>query len=97
MGREGKVNADWQPTKAHGSGYDEFGYRLDGIIDQGGYGVVTRVQREDKPDVLYARKQLSKSYIKREELEKEVALIRKAKHRHVVQLVDEYEDVAWFY
>jgi serine/threonine protein kinase len=94
---EGKVNAAIQPTKAPEPGYDKFGYRIDDIVDRGGYGIVAKARHYDKSDVLYARKQLPKSFIKREELEKEVALIRKAKHRHVVELVDEYEDECWYY
>jgi len=61
-------------------------------IDQGGYGIVAAVEQHTRPGIIFARKQLFKSRVRVDMLQKEVDLIRKATHHHVVSIVDQYED-----
>jgi serine/threonine protein kinase len=71
-----------------GAGCDQ--YELLDFLGHGSFGVVALVQHKDDPAKLYARKQLDLAKIRRDVIRKEVDLIRKAHHRHVVRVVAEY-------
>lgn len=77
--------------------YDEHGYCIERIVGHGSFGVVAKVRHCDRPHTLYARKQLSTKVIDQTTLEEEVEIIRCARHRHVVQILDCHRDDTWFY
>lgn len=87
-------NRDSGVTKrrlADSAGRDQ--YELLKAVSRGGFGVVTFVQHKDDPaKIIYARKQLELAKIGLDVIRKEVDLIRKAHHRHVVRVVHDYID-----
>lgn len=62
------------------------------ILDRGSFGIVTLVARTDDPSKTYACKRIPLARITADVIRKEVFLIRKAHHQHVVQIIDEYQD-----
>lgn len=73
------------------SGYDR--YNMLNTIDRGSYGIVDLVCRKEDPTKTYARKLLPRArVIENNMIKKEVDLIRKARHQHIVQVVDELID-----
>jgi serine/threonine protein kinase len=76
---------------------DSQGYFLGAYLDRGGYGIVTSVIHRDKPNLLFARKQIPKAVIDYQDLKNEVQLIHQARHRHVIRIVEEYQDDTNFY
>jgi len=77
--------------------YDERGYCIEKIVGHGSFGVVAQVRHCDRPHTLYARKQLSTRDIDETTFEEEVDIIRRARHRHVIQILDYHRDNTWFY
>lgn len=80
-----------------GVGYDDRGYHLVSIVDRGAFGIVAKVYHEDATWITYARKQLPLAKIQLEKIQKEIHLIRQSSHKHVVEVIDEYQDSEWYY
>lgn len=72
-------------------------YNIVRILDQGSFGIVTLVYRNDNPRRTYARKQLRLAKVPANTIRQEVDLIRKARHRHIVNVIEEYADEEWHY
>ncbi|KAF8846410.1 kinase-like protein [Acephala macrosclerotiorum] len=77
--------------------YDESGYHINSVLDRGAFGIVTKVHHRNSPKITYARKQLPLTQVSVEKVQEEVELMRQAAHRHVVEVVDEYQDKEWYY
>lgn len=73
------------------------GYHLVKVIGSGSYGAVCRVRHDNKPGRLFARKQLSLVKSELKTIKNEVDMIRRAKHPHVVRIVNDYNDKDWYY
>ncbi|KAF2093528.1 kinase-like protein [Rhizodiscina lignyota] len=71
-------------------------YSIESIIAYGAYGTVAKVKQRGT-GMIYARKQIQKLGVDPAILHDEVSLIRQAQHRHVVELVQKYEDSDWYY
>ncbi|KAH7357312.1 hypothetical protein BKA65DRAFT_475090 [Rhexocercosporidium sp. MPI-PUGE-AT-0058] len=72
--------------------YDGNGYYVDKVLDRGAFGIISKVYYQATPEVSYARKQLPLKKVKKEKIQNKVKLLRQASHRHVVEVVDEYQD-----
>ena len=77
--------------------YDSRGYYIDGSLGRGAYGIVLRVGHRNKYASLYARKEIPKRDVDYQALRNEVKLIQQASHRHVVKIIDYYEDSENFF
>jgi serine/threonine protein kinase len=76
---------------------DGNGYYTDKVLDRGAFGIVSKVHHQATPEISYARKQLPLKRVRKEKIQDEVKLLRQASHRHVVEVIDEYQDEEWYY
>jgi serine/threonine protein kinase len=72
--------------------YDGNSYHIDSFLDHGAFRVIAQVHHEDTPKIAYARKQLPLTKVRVEKVQEEVKLNQQASHRHVVKVIDEYQD-----
>ncbi|KAI1171754.1 kinase-like domain-containing protein [Nemania sp. FL0916] len=87
--------ANYQPSEDESNPSSK--YKMIRTLNRGGFGIVNLVYCRDDPDTTYADKQLSLHGVDINTIRNEVELIRKAQHRHVVQVVDHFADVYGYY
>jgi len=73
------------------------GYDFIKLIDRGSFGIVSLVCWRGDPARTYARKQLPLAKVSASDIKKEVDLIRRACHRHVVSVVDDFVEEEWYH